>query len=111
LVTLGVYQAVWYYKVNREVRDYDPEINVSPTAALLAVLLGGLLCIVIPIVSIVRTGTRIQQAQKTASVKERCSGGLGILLAFLLSLHVVYYQSQLNKVWDQHGNLYEGTFV
>ena len=30
LITLGVYFFVWYYKVNRELRDYDPDIEVEP---------------------------------------------------------------------------------
>ena len=36
-VTLGIYGAVWYYKVNNELKNYG--IDVNPTTALLAVLL------------------------------------------------------------------------
>jgi len=111
LVTLGVYFFVWYYKINREQRDYDPDINVDPTLALLAVLLGGLFFFPIAWVSIVRAGNRIQQAQNTAGANERCNGWLGLLLFILGAFNMVYYQSQLNKVWDRYGNPEEGTVI
>jgi drug/metabolite transporter (DMT)-like permease len=111
LVTLGVYFFVWYYKINREQRDYDPDINVDPTLALLAVLLGGFLFFPIAWVSIVRAGNRIQQAQNTAGANERCNGWLGLLLFILGAFNMVYYQSQLNKVWDRYGNPEEGTVI
>jgi hypothetical protein len=104
LVTCGIYNYYWYYKINEEVRDYDSNIKVDPVIALLAVAFGGILCLVPPIVSIYNSGTRIRQAQQTSGAEERCSGGLGLLLAFLGGFHHVYYQSQLNKVWDKYGN-------
>ena len=39
LVTLGIYYFVWYYKVNRELRD-AAGVNVSPVVALLAISIG-----------------------------------------------------------------------
>ena len=111
LVTLGVYFFVWYYKVNRELRDYDPDIEVEPGIALLAVLLGWIVIFVFAWVSVYRTGERIQQAETTSGANERCNGWLGILLYMLGGFNMVYYQSQLNKVWDRHGNPEEGTVV
>jgi hypothetical protein len=40
LITLGVYHLVWWYKINREVRDYDHRIDVSPGVAVLALVPG-----------------------------------------------------------------------
>ena len=111
LVTLGVYFFVWYYKVNRELRDYDPDIEVEPGLALLAVLLGWIVFFVFAWVSVYRTGDRIQQAQTTSGATERCNGWLGILFYILGGFNMVYYQSQLNKVWDRHGSPEEGTVV
>jgi drug/metabolite transporter (DMT)-like permease len=111
LVTLGVYFFVWYYKVNRELRDYDPDIEVEPGIALLAVLLGWIVIFVFAWVSVYRTGDRIQQAETTSGANERCNGWLGILLYMLGGFNMVYYQSQLNKVWDRHGNPEEGTVI
>ncbi len=111
LVTCGIYNYYWYYKINEEVRDYDANIKVDPVLALLAVAFGAILCFVPPIVSIYNSGTRIRQAQQTAGAEERCSGGLGLLLAFLGGFHHVYYQSQLNKCWDKYGNPPEDTVL
>jgi drug/metabolite transporter (DMT)-like permease len=111
LVTLGIYGLYWYYKINEETRDYDQSIRVDPTLSLLALLFGGLLCSIPTIISIINTGSRIQQAQKAAGASERCSGGLGLLFAILGGFHHVYYQSQINKVWDQYGNPEPGTVL
>src|SRR2546422_3378331 len=44
LVTLGIYYVVWYYKVNRELRDACG-IAVSPGVALLAIFPGSLIIV------------------------------------------------------------------
>ncbi len=98
LVTLGIYWLVWYYKVNKQVKAIDPTIEVKPGMAVVAVTLGSLL-IVPPFVSIVKTGSRIAQAQRAAGVTSDCSGVVGLLLAFVLGLTPLYYQSKLNTVW------------
>jgi hypothetical protein len=102
LVTFGIYQLWWYYEVNRELRDYDERIHVQPGVALMAQLFGWIL-LVPPIVSYVKTGGRIAQAQRLAGSTERCSGLVGLLLS-LIGFGSVYYQSQINKVWDAYGN-------
>ena len=58
LITLGIYHFVWYYKINREARDFDENIDVEPVLSLLALLIGWII-IVPPFVSIYRTGERI----------------------------------------------------
>ncbi|WP_051338445.1 DUF4234 domain-containing protein [Streptomyces flavidovirens] len=99
LVTLGIYWLVWYYKVNKQVKAIDPTIEVKPGMAVVAVTLGSLL-IIPPFVSIVKTGSRIAQAQRAAGVtSDYCSGIVGLLLAFVLGLTPLYYQSKLNTVW------------
>ena len=103
-----IYPMIWYFKINKELRDFDPSIDVQPGIAVLAVTLGGLLIGIPPIVSYVHTAGRIQRAQKLAGSKKRCSA----LVAFVcLSFGVVYVQSQLNKVWDQFGNPAPGTAI
>ena len=103
-----IYPLIWYFKINRELRDFDPTIDVQPGLAVLAITLGALpLVLFIPaILSYVHTSSRIQKAQKLAGSVKRCSA----LLAFLcVGFAPVYIQSQLNKVWDQFGNPAEGT--
>ena len=66
IVTFGIYYLVWYYKVNRELRD-AARIDVSPVVALLAVSIGWFI-IVPPFVSWYRTFERIQSAQRRAGL-------------------------------------------
>lgn len=95
LVTLGIYGIYWWYKTNEELAAYDPSIEVNPLLATLALFVP-----ICNIVTVVRTGSRIGQAQQTAYGRRECSGGLGFLLAILLALDFLYYQSNLNKVWE-----------
>ncbi len=100
LVTFGIYYLVWYYKINRELREYDPSITVEPGIAVVAITLGGCL-IVPPFVSIYNTGSRIDQAQQSGGLTPTCSGLLGLLLSFVFGLQTIYYQSELNKLWNR----------
>jgi hypothetical protein len=99
LITLGIYQLVWWYKINREMRDFDQRISVNPARAVLALIPGGFILIP-PFVSVFNTGKRIRQAQESAGLAPTCSPGLGILLGFIFGLHSLYYQGQLNMVWS-----------
>jgi hypothetical protein len=110
LVTLGIYGIVWYYKVNRETRDYDARVVVNPGMAVVAIVFGWII-IIPPFVSIYNTGRRIAQAQEAAGAQVTCVPIIGLLLTFLWSTQTVYYQSQINKVWDRHGNPPEFTPV
>jgi hypothetical protein len=96
IVTFGIYYLFWYHRVNKQAKQIDPSIDVSPGMAVVAITFGAFL-IVPPFVSIVKTGSRIAQAQRAAGVSADCSGGLGLLLSFVLSLTPFYYQSQLNR--------------
>jgi hypothetical protein len=51
LITLGIYRIVWWYKINREARDLDERIIVSPGLSALAITLGAFI-IVPPFVSV-----------------------------------------------------------
>lgn len=54
--------------------------------------------IVLPIMSIVRLGGKVRAAQAAVGQPTDCSGGLGLLFAFLAATRVIYYQSKLNQV-------------
>ena len=110
LVTLGVYFFVWYYKINRETREFDTRIEVNPAGALLAVLLGWII-IVPPFISIFRTGERIAQMQRSAGLQPTCNSWIGLLLTFIFRLETLYYQLELNRVWDRYHNPPEGSAV
>jgi hypothetical protein len=94
LITLGIYGLYWWFKANEEVGNYDASIDVNPTLSTLALFVP-----VCNIVTIFRTGGRIGQAQQTGLGVNATNGWLGLLLALLGGFHVVYYQSNLNKIW------------
>jgi hypothetical protein len=101
IVTFGIYYVVWYYKVNRELRDAG-RIDVNPVAALLAISIGWLI-IVPPFVSWYRTFQRIQQAQRQAGVTGEVNPILGFILFLVavvfLPVETLYAQDELNKLW------------
>lgn len=73
VVTLGVYTAFWYYRVNREMRDYgrargDEDLAASkPVRSVLAWVPGG--WIVVPlIVSFARATGRIVRCERLAGI-------------------------------------------
>jgi hypothetical protein len=112
-LTLGflVYPQVWYYKINRELRDYgraqgDAELGESnPTMSVLAVTIGALI-IAPPFVSWYRATKRIQRAEELAGTGQQLSGWLmvafyvGALVTTVAGLGIpVVVQDHLNKIW------------
>ena len=110
LLTLGIYHLVWYYKINREARDFDEKITVEPVVSLLAITVGWII-IVPPYVSIYRTGERIAQMQEDADMERTCNGWIGLVLSFFFGLYSLYYQYELNRIWARLGNPEEGSLV
>ena len=107
-LTLGIYYFVWYYKINRELRDLgratgeEERLGRSPLSSLLAVTVGWLI-IVPPFVSFYRTFKRIEAAQETSGTPRRVNVWLGFILYLIgllvLPVEVIYAQSELNAVW------------
>ena len=107
-LTLGIYYFVWYYKVNREMRDLgravgdEDRLGKSPLNSLLAATIGWLV-IVPPFVSFYRTFKRIEAAQEVTGTTQRVNVLLGFVLflvgVFFLPVEVIYAQSELNRVW------------
>ncbi|MDH6580074.1 DUF4234 domain-containing protein [Kitasatospora sp. MAP5-34] len=107
LITLGIYHYVWYYKINREAKEFDARIDSSPLTSLLAILIGWVL-IVPPFISVFNTGKRIAQMQRAAGMQASCNPWIGLLLVFLFGLHSMYYQYELNTIWAHYGDPAEG---
>lgn len=96
IITFGIYGLYWWYKINEEVAAADPTIEVNPVLSVLALFVP-----IANLVTIYRTGQRIGQAQTSRGVgNPPASGWIGILLGFVLGLYVVYYQSNLNRIWN-----------
>ena len=60
IITLGIYHLVWWYRINRELRDYGRangyDLGQNPTSSLLALFPGGL--IVVPALITYWRGTK-----------------------------------------------------
>lgn len=111
IITLFIYHFVWYYKVNNEARHLDRRIVVQPGLSVLAITLGALV-IVPPFVSYYRTGLRIAAMQRDAGLPETCNAIIGLVLQiFVVGTGTLYWQFELNKVWDRFGNPPLGTTV
>lgn len=110
LLTLGVYHLVWYFKVNRETHSFDGRIDVKPWVSVMAVALGWVL-IVPPFVSVYRTGRRIEQVQRSAGMAPTCNAAVGVALLFVFHLTPLYYQLELNRVWERYEYVAEGEVV
>ena len=104
LITLGIYGLVWWYKVNRELRDYSAgrgrPFDNDPTLALLALFPGGLI-VVPPFFTWVYTTRRVRGVQEMTGGTDPVNSWLVVLLALLGSFHMIYLQYALNSSWDR----------
>ena len=117
-LTLGIYYFVWYYKVNRELRDLgratgeEERLGRSPFTSLVAITVGWLI-IVPPFVSFYRTFRRVEAAQELSGTRDRVNVWLGFALyivgVVLLPVEVIYAQSELNRVWRADADRVTGT--
>jgi Domain of unknown function (DUF4234) len=102
IVTIGIYFFVWYYKINREAREYLGDATIKPGVAVLALVLGWILLLIPPIVSVLNTGKRIRRMQEHAGVEDTISPGIGLLLFFFSRLDMPYMQEHLNRIWNRY---------
>ena len=101
-VTLGIYHLVWWYRINREMRDYGYakgfDLGRNPTNSLLALFPGGFI-IVPPFITYWR-GTKRVQASSRVGGKDALSGWIALILFLLLSPgYWAYLQVSLNDLW------------
>jgi hypothetical protein len=87
---------VWYYRANDEARRYLRDESINPTLSLLSQFVP-----IVNLISIWRTGERINRMQRQAGLPESVLPILGLIASLFYFLHVVYYQSEVNKVWDR----------
>ncbi len=90
VVTAGIYYVFWYYRINRELRDYgrsfgDPnQLGVDLVRTMLAVTIGSLV-IVPAAISVARTFDRIVHAERLSGATRVLSSRVGLAL-FVLAL-------------------------
>ncbi len=100
-ITLGIYTYFWIYNVNDEARRFLGDDSIKPALSVLAFIPGAIL-IVPPFVAVYRLGKRIARMEQAAGSPSRASGGIGVLLVFVLGLYSLYYQDHLNGIWDRY---------
>ncbi len=109
ILTLGIYQFVWYYKIHSEMLRLDPRQPINPAGSMLTILFGWII-IVPPFVSYFNAGNRIANAQRAAGLTPTANPWIGLILMFIFGLTPLYYQFELNKVVE-HLGVPEGAVV
>lgn len=104
LMTLGIFGAIWWYQVNRELRDYSQAVTRpfrnSPAGALILFLLWPLAWWPILLTTYI-TARRIRTVQEWVEAPKRVSPLVATLLALvpLLVPQALYLQNALNDAW------------
>src|SRR3954471_10354324 len=101
-ITLGIYHLVWWYRVNRELRDVGHgngvDLGQSPTSSLLA-LFPGALIIIPPFVSYWRGTERVIGVARLTGT-ETVNGWIALILFIVIQpAYWAYLQSSLNQAW------------
>jgi Domain of unknown function (DUF4234) len=102
IITLGIYHLVWWYRINRELRDYGQakgyDLGQNPANSTLALFPGGL--IIVPALITYWNGTkRVQGAAKLVG-NEPVNGWICLVLYLLLApAFWAYLQVSLNDLW------------
>ncbi len=101
LITLGIYYFVWYYKIHKEMAEFDRRRQIPVVGPMLVLLLLSW-TIIAPLISYHNAGKRIRDAQVAAGLPPTCSPALSWVLAFVFGTNLLYMQFELNKVVDRY---------
>ena len=101
-ITFGIYHLVWWYRINRELRDYGnargTDLGQNPTNSLLALFPGGI--ILVPALISYYNGVKRVQTASGLIGKEPPNGWIALALYVLLAPALwAYLQVSLNEVW------------
>ncbi len=103
LITLGIWGIVWWYQINRELRDYShgagKPFHNSPVVDTIVMALYPL-ALVTGVLATFITGRRVRHVQEwTAPGGSKVSALLAAVLFLVFFLHVIYLQRALNRAW------------
>lgn len=110
LITLGIYQLVWYHKIHKELQAFDRRQTLSPAGSVLVLIFLGW-TVIAPLVSYHNTGKAIANAQRAAGLPVTCSPAVSTWLTFVFGLNIWYMQRQLNLVVDAYPGIAPGAEV
>jgi hypothetical protein len=102
-VTFGIYHLVWWYRINRELRDFGrargTDLGQNPTASVLA-LFPGAIIIVPALVSYWRGTKRVMEAARVAGREPQVNGWIALILYLVVApAYWAYLQVALNDDW------------
>ena len=111
IITLGIYHLVWWYRINREMRDYGKakgyDLGQNPTNSVLALFPGGL--IIVPALITYWRGTKRAMGASRLAGQEPVNGWIAIVLyLFIAPALWAYIQVSLNKIWGDEADPLEG---
>jgi hypothetical protein len=111
LITLGIYHLVWWYRINREMRDYGKakgyDLGQNPTNSVLALFPGGL--IIVPALVTYWRGTKRAMGASRLAGQEPLNGWIAIVLYLLIAPALwAYIQVSLNYAWEAEADPIEG---
>jgi hypothetical protein len=106
-ITIGIYHLVWWYRINRELRDYGRatghDLGQNPTASVLA-LFPGAIIIVPALVTYWRGTKRVQEAARIAGKDPQVNGWIALILYLVIApAYWAYLQVALNDDWRTEG--------
>ncbi|MGH2938470.1 MAG: DUF4234 domain-containing protein [Solirubrobacterales bacterium] len=104
IITLGVYFLVWWYRVNKEMKEFGEsrgyDLGRNPTNSLLAVFPGGI--IIVPALITYWNGTKRVQGTAALANREPVNGWIALVLYLFIGIAFpAYLQVSLNHVWEQ----------
>ncbi|MFE4211940.1 DUF4234 domain-containing protein [Streptomyces sp. NPDC056844] len=110
LITLGIYQLVWYFKIHKELQEFDRRQDLKPGGSVLVLIFLGW-TLIAPLISFRNSGRAIAEAQRAAGLPVTCSPATSMWLMFVFGLNVWYMQRQLNLIVDAYPGAAPGTGV
>jgi hypothetical protein len=110
-ITFGIYHFVWWYRINRELRDFGRangyDLGQHPTNSLLALIPGGFI-IVPPFITYWNGTKRVQGASRVAG-QNALNGWLALILFLVVAPgYWAYLQVSLNDVWHAEAEALPG---
>ena len=103
IITLGIYHLVWWYRVNKELKEFGEakgyDLGQNPTSSVLALFPGGL--IIVPALITYWRGTKRVQGAAKLGGKEPVNGWIALLLYLFIAPGLwAYLQVSLNHLWE-----------
>jgi mannose/fructose/N-acetylgalactosamine-specific phosphotransferase system component IIC len=100
-ITLGIYFAYWYYKVNDELRRFEHDETISPTRSLVALIFGWII-IVPPFIAMYNTAKHVQAIEERMAIQPQLEPALAIVIMLFVAIgNGIYIQEHLNRIWDR----------